>query len=66
MKLTKHKLIETIRKKNQGWMTYQVRKIARISIRITNQVWKEYNETGQIPEIGKNNGRPPKIIEELQ
>src|SRR3989338_11299964 len=54
MKLTKHKLIETLRKKNQGWTTYQARKIARISIRRVNQVWKEYNETGEIPEIGKN------------
>ena len=68
MKLTKAKLTETLRRKNQGWTTYQARKIARISIRRVNQVWKEYNETGKIPEIGKNNGRPPRTIEvwELQ
>ena len=66
MKLTKHKLIETLRKKNQGWTTYLARKIAGISIRRTNQVWKEYNETGKVPEIGKNNGRPPRIIEEWE
>jgi len=66
MKLTKAKLTETISKKNQGWTTYQARKIARISIRRTNQVWKEYNESGKIPDIGKNNGRPPKTIEKWE
>ena len=64
MKLTKHKLIETLRKKNQGWTTYQARKIARISIRRVNQVWKEYNETGRIPDIGKKNGRPEIPLQE--
>ena len=64
MKLTKHKLIETLRKKNQGWTTYQARKIARISIRRVNQVWKEYNETGKIPNIGKKNGRPEIPLQE--
>ncbi|MBI2651640.1 hypothetical protein HYX01_04165 [Candidatus Woesearchaeota archaeon] len=63
MKLTKGKLIETIRKKNQGWTTYQARKIAGISIRRVNQVYKQYLLTEQIPEIGKNNGRPAKPIE---
>ena len=66
MKLTKAKLTETLRRKNQGWTTYQARKIARISIRRVNQVWKEYNKTGKIPEIGKNNGRPPRTIEEWE
>ena len=66
MKLTKGKLIETLRRKNQGWTTYQARKIAGISIRRVNQVWGEYLETGKIQEIGKNNGRPPRIIEEWE
>lgn len=66
MKLTKPKLIETLRRKNEGWTTYQARKIARISVRRVNQVWKKYQETGQIPEIGKKNGRPPKPIEEWE
>jgi len=63
MKLTKTKLLETLRRKNQGWTTYQARKIAGISIRRVNQVWGEYQQTGKIPEIGKNNGRPTKPIE---
>ena len=63
MKLTKTKLMETIGKKNQGWTTYQARKIAGISIRRVNQVYRQYLLTGQIPEIGKNNGRPKRPIE---
>ena len=63
MKLTRGKLIETIRKKQEGWTTYQARKVARISIRRVNQVYKQYLLTEQIPEIGKKNGRPLKPIE---
>ena len=60
MKLTKSKLLETLRRKNDGWTTYQVRKIAGISVRRVNQVYKQYQETETIPEIGKKNGRPTK------
>jgi len=63
MKLTKRKLIDTLRRKNDGWTTYQARKIAGISIRRVNQVYKQYTVTGEIPGIGKNNGRPIKPIE---
>ena len=66
MKLTKGKLIDTLRKKNDGWTTYQARKIAGISIRRVNQVYKQYTLTGEIPEIGKNNGRPIKPIEQWE
>ena len=66
MKFTRRKLIETIRKKNQGWTTYQARKIARVSIRRVNQVWGQYKQTAQIPEIGKNMGRPKKPIEQWE
>ena len=66
MKLTKGKLIETIRRKNQGWTTYQARKIANISIRRVNQVYKQYLLTEQIPEIGKANGRPARPIEDWE
>jgi putative transposase len=64
MKFTRNKLLETLRRKNEGWTTYQARKIARVSIRRVNQVWKEYQKTGKIPEIGKTNGRPSKSFEE--
>ena len=66
MKLTKTKLLETIRCKNEGYTTYQARKIAGISIRRVNQIWKEYLETGKIPKIGKKNGRPPKPIQDWE
>ena len=62
MKLTKTTVLETIRRKNDGWTTYQTRKIAHISIRRVNQVYSEYLETGEIPEIGKKVGRPSKPV----
>ena len=66
MKLTRGKLIETIRKKNEGWTTYQTRKIAGISIRRVNQIWNEYQKTGEIPRIGLRNGRPPNLIQDWE
>jgi len=66
MKLTRSKLIETIRRKNEGWTTYQARKIAGISIRRVNQVWNEYQLTNQVPDIGKKNGRPSKPFEQWE
>jgi len=66
MKLTKSKLLETLRCKNNGWTTYQARKIAGISIRRVNQVYSFYQASGMIPEIGKKFGRPIKPIEEWE
>jgi len=54
--------METIRKKNAGWTTYQARKIAGVSIRRVNQVWGAYCKTGIMPQIGKKNGRPLRPI----
>ena len=62
MKLTRGKLIETLRRKNDGWTTYQVRKIAGVSIRRVNQVWSAYLQSEIVPEIGKKVGRPPRPI----
>jgi len=66
MKLTKGKLVETLRRKNEGWTTYQARKIAGISVRRVNQVWTLYNQTGRVPDLGKKVGRPaqPPLEEE--
>ena len=66
MKLTKNKLVGLIGKKNKGWTTYQARKEAGISIRRVNQIWQEYLISGEIPEIGKKNGRPRKSVEEWE
>jgi putative transposase len=62
MKLTKPKLLETIRALNNGATTYQARKIAGITVRRTYQVWNEYLETGKLPEIGRAMGRPHRPI----
>ena len=66
MKLTRGKLTETIRKKQEGWTTYQARKIAGISVRRVNQVYGQYLISGEIPEIGIKNGRPKKTIEDWE
>ena len=66
MKLTKTKLLETLRRKNNGSTTYQARKVAGISIRRVNQVYKEYLETDKIPDIGKKTGRPAKPLTEKE
>lgn len=62
MKLTKGKLLETIRRKNEGWTTYQARKIAGISTRRVNHVYEEYLATGKTPIVGKKVGRPARPL----
>jgi putative transposase len=66
MKLTRNKLLETLRVKNDGGTTYQARKIAHISIRRVNQIYGVYLISGRIPELGKKLGRPPKSFEEWE
>lgn len=58
--------METIRRKNEGETTYQVRKIAGVSIRRVNQVYAEYLKTEKLPEIGKSNGRPRRQIRDWE
>lgn len=64
MKLTRGKLLETIRRKNEGWTTYQTRKISGVSVRRVNQVMREYEQSGEAPDIGRRVGRPPKPLSE--
>lgn len=66
MKLTRGKLIETIRCRNEGWTSYRTRKIAGISVRRVYQIWALYNKIGQIPEIGKKLGRPIKEVDNME
>lgn len=49
-----------------GETSYQARKLAGISVRRVDQVWKEYRETGETPKIGLQNGRPRKSIEQWE
>ena len=66
MKLNKSKLLETLKRLNNGATAYQARKIADISVRRIYQIRQIYVETGEIPEIGKRIGRPMKIIEQWE
>jgi putative transposase len=62
MKLTKSKLIETLRKLNNGKTVYQARKAANVSVRRIYQVKEAFDKTGIIPEIGIKNGRPSRPL----
>lgn len=62
MKLTKPKLIETLRVLNEGESKYQARKIAGVTKQRVYQIWNAYNQTGTVPELGKNVGRPRRPI----
>ncbi len=66
MKLTKTKLIETLRKLNNGKTVYQARKVANISVRRVYQVKEAFDKTGEIPKIGNNNGRPSRPFEDWE
>jgi transposase InsO family protein len=66
MKLTKSKLIETLRKLNNGKTVYQARKVADVSVRRVYQLKEAFDKTGEIPKIGDKNGRPPKPLDEWE
>jgi transposase InsO family protein len=66
MKLSKSKVIETLRKLNNGKTVYQARKVADVSIRRVYQVREAFEKTGEIPKIGETNGRPSRPFEEWE
>jgi transposase InsO family protein len=66
MKLTQSKLTETLRKLAEGKTVYQARKTAGISTRRVYQVKEAFDETGELPFIGKLAGRPRKAFEEWE
>ena len=63
MKLSKSKITETLRRLADGKSVYQARKVAGISVRRVYQVKEAFDKKGEIPEIGKNSGRPPRPFE---
>ena len=63
MKFTKKSLMETLRMKADGKSSYQARRMAKVSVRRVDEIWKEYLMTGNIPVIGKAVGRPMIPIE---
>ncbi|MBI4452082.1 transposase [Candidatus Woesearchaeota archaeon] len=66
MKLSRSKLTETLRRLADGKTAYQARKVAKISVRRVYQVKEAFDKTGEIPDIGKYNGRPRKPFEEWE
>ena len=62
MKLSRAKILEIIRLKNEGKSSYQVRKRFGISTRRVDQLYQHYLETGRPPEIGRAMGRPIRPI----
>lgn len=58
MKLNNAKVMEIIRKRNNGWSTNHIRKKFRVSERRVNQILQYYKENEKAPQIGKKFGRP--------
>ena len=68
MKLTRSKVLEIIRMKNDGKSSYQARKVAGISVRRVDQVYAYYLQEGKPPAVGRRMGRPtrPITVEEME
>ena len=66
MKLNKSKILRILEKKNTGLSSYQARKEAGVSQRRVDQIWQEYQTTGQIPIVGARMGPPIKPITEAE
>jgi transposase len=66
MKLTRSKLTSTLKKLADGKSVYQARKVAGITVRRVYQVKEAFDETGEMPDIGKLAGRPRKPFEEWE
>ena len=66
MKLNKSKILETLKRLNNGATAYQARKVASISVRRVYQIKQIYEETDEIPDIGKKAGQPVKMIEQWE
>lgn len=62
MKLTKSRILVIIRRKNEGWTTYQIKKRFNISIRRINQIYAYYLQNEEPPAIGRRMGRPNRPI----
>ena len=58
MKLTRAKVLELLRRKNDGWSSYRLRKQFGISERRVNQLWQIYLASGEVPLVGRRLGRP--------
>ncbi|MBI4146759.1 transposase family protein [Candidatus Woesearchaeota archaeon] len=66
MKLNKTKILRILEKKNKGMSSYQARKEAGVSQRRVDQIWSEYQRTGEIPVVGARMGPPTKSITQAE
>jgi len=66
MKLNKSKILRILELKNKGTSSYQARKEGGVSQRRVDQIWREYQLTGEIPTVGANMGRPRKPYTEAE
>lgn len=58
MKLNKKKIRYIIRNKKRGMYSRELGILMKVSKRRVNQIWQEYQDTGNEPIIGQNMGRP--------
>ena len=54
--------VGSLLKSLKGESTSTIAEIQGISARRVQQIYKEYAETGQLPEVGNNLGRPKKPL----
>ena len=62
MKLNGKKIRWIIAQKLKGESTSTIAEIQGISARRVQQIYKEYAETGQLPQVGNSLGRPKKPL----
>jgi len=62
MKLTKKKIEWIIRQKKANESSGVIAKVQHITWKRVDQLWKQYRDTGTIPVIGMQMGRPKKPI----
>ena len=62
MKLTKKRLVDSLRALEEGKTVYQAKKIAGITVRYMYILWNEYKKTGEIPVKCLRAGKPVKPI----
>lgn len=64
MKLNNRKILLILKLKNEEMSTYQIKKRVGVTMQRINQIWQEYQRTGEIPVVGASMGRPKKPIPE--
>jgi len=66
VKLSPGKVRWIINQKKKGVNTTEIAKVQKVTTRRVQQLWKEFCDTGEIPAIGQNIGRPKILLTELE